>query len=80
MKNYLQNKKAWYFLAGLAIGTIGFKMLKSKTAKRFYTNVIAHVMKFKSDVEASFEKMKEDAQDICYESKELCEKKESAQD
>lgn len=76
--NYLKNTKTRYFLAGFALGTVGIKVLKSKPAREFYTNVLAQGMKLKANAETALEKMKEDAEDICYESKEFCKKDETA--
>jgi len=70
MKNILKNEKAMIFVGGIAAGTLGMKVLKSKGAKKLFVNTLANGMKLQQDAQQLFETMKEDAEDICYEARE----------
>lgn len=64
-------KSANLFAAGLALGTVGLKMLTSKDAKKVYANVVAaglrakeSVMQIAEKVQASSGSILADAQEI----------------
>lgn len=69
MNNILKNEKAMIFLGGVAAGTLGVKVLKSKAAKKLYVTTLANGMKIQQDAQQLFETMKEDAEDICFEAR-----------
>ena len=69
MNNILKNEKAMIFLGGVAAGTLGAKVLKSKAAKKFYVTTLANGMKIQKDAQELFESMKEDAEDLCFEAR-----------
>lgn len=69
MNNIFKNEKAMIFLGGVAAGTLGAKVLKSKCAKKFYVSTLANGMKLQQDAQQLFETMKEDAEDMCFEAR-----------
>lgn len=69
MNNILKNEKAMIFLGGVAAGTLGVKVLKSKAAKKLYVTTLANGMKIQQDAQELFESMKEDAEDLCFEAR-----------
>jgi IMP cyclohydrolase len=69
MNNILKNEKAMIFLGGVAAGTIGAKVLKSKAAKKLYVSTLANGIKLQQDAQQLFETMKEDAEDMCCEAR-----------
>lgn len=69
MNNILKNEKAMIFLGGVAAGTLGVKVLKSKAAKKLYVTTLANGMKIQQDAQQLFETMKEDAEDLCFEAR-----------
>ena len=50
-------KSANLFAAGLALGTVGLKMLTSKDAKKVYANVVAAGLRAKERVMQTAEKV-----------------------
>lgn len=50
-------KSANLFAAGLALGTVGLKMLTSKDAKKVYANVVAAGLRAKESVMQTAEKV-----------------------
>jgi hypothetical protein len=67
MKNMLEKEKSLILVGGVLIGTLGLKLLGSKAAKKLYVKTLAGGMKIKNDAQHLFEKIKEDAEDMCYE-------------
>ena len=66
-------KSANLFAAGLALGTVGLKMLTSKDAKKVYANVVAAGLRAKETVLATTEKVQASASDILAEAQEINE-------
>lgn len=60
---------------GVALGTLGVKILKSDEAKKVYTNATAKVLRAKDCVMTAVSHVKENAEDIVADAKEINEKK-----
>ena len=69
MKDLLKNKTVLSFVGGIAATIAGAKFLKSDKARTMAVNSLASGMKLKDDAMATYETIKEDAKDICYEAK-----------
>ena len=63
------------FAAGVLFGTAGIKVLSSKDAKKFYTNVTAAVLRAKECVMQTVTKVQENAGDIYEEAKQINEER-----
>ncbi len=72
MKNIFKNDKVCFFAIGALAATAGVKFLKSKTFRNGCVKTIAGGMKLRDDAASTFTKMKEEAQDICYDAR-MCE-------
>ena len=70
MDNLIKNEKTLLVAGGVLLGTLGLKLLKSETARKFYVSTLANGMKLQKDAQHMFETMKEEAEDMCYEAQE----------
>lgn len=66
-------KSANLFAAGLALGTVGLKILTSKDAKKVYANVVAAGLRAKDSVLATADKVQASSSDILAEANEINE-------
>ncbi len=66
-------KKVGLFAGGVLFGTAGLKILSSKDAKKLYTNVTAAVLRAKECVVTAATKVKENADDIYADAKQINE-------
>ena len=66
-------KSANLFAAGLALGTVGLKMLTSKDAKKVYTNVVAAGLRAKESVMQTAEKVQASSGSILADAQEINE-------
>ncbi len=66
-------KSANLFAAGLALGTVGLKVLTSKDAKKVYANVVAAGIRVKDSVLATADKVQASTSDILAEAQEINE-------
>ena len=66
-------KKIGLVAGGIAAGTIGVKILKSNCAKKLYTNTTAAALRSKECVMTGVTKVKENADDIVADAKDLNE-------
>ena len=64
-----KNEKFLWFLAGTAAATLGVKALKSRKARDLAVQVLAKGMKLQQEAKVTFQNMKEEATDICYDAK-----------
>ena len=66
MFNFNQNnlKNANLFAAGLALGTVGLKVLTSKDAKKVYAGIVAAGLRAKETVLETAEKVQASASDV----------------
>ena len=75
MFNFNQNnlKNANLFAAGLALGTVGLKVLNSKDAKIVYAGIVAAGLRAKETVLETAEKVQASASDVLAEAQEINE-------
>ncbi|MBE6080040.1 MAG: hypothetical protein E7204_04230 [Veillonella sp.] len=66
-------KHANLFAAGLALGTVGLKMLTSKDAKKVYANVVAAGLRAKESVMQTAEKVQASSGSILADAQEINE-------
>ncbi len=69
-------KNANLFAAGLALGTVGLKVLTSKDAKKVYANIVAAGLRAKDSVLATADKVQASSTDILAEANEINEKRD----
>lgn len=77
---WITSKKVLSFLGGVATATIGVKILKSAPVRNAAVKTIAAGMKLQQDAMSTFEAMKEDAQDLCYEARQQAEAAEETEE
>ena len=70
--------KVGLFVAGLAFGTAGIKILTSKDAKKVYTNCTAAVLRAKETVMNTVTTVQENAEDIYEGAKQINEERAEA--
>ena len=66
-------KSANLFAAGLALGTVGLKMLTSKDAKKVYANVVAAGLRAKESAMQTAEKVQASSGSILADAQEINE-------
>ena len=71
--DYLKNEKLLCFAGGIFAATYGVKALKSDKTRKACVNGLAKCMKLQNEAKATFQTMKEEAQDICYDAKQAAE-------
>ena len=69
-------KNANLFAAGLALGTLGLKILTSNEAKKVYANSVAAGLRAKDSVLATADKVQASSTDILAEANEINEKRD----
>ena len=69
-------KNANLFAAGLALGTLGLKILTSNDAKKVYANIVAAGLRAKDSVLATADKVQASSTDILGEANEINEKRD----
>ena len=69
MKDFFKKPTVLSFIGGVAATVVGTKFLKSSTARKIAVNSIASGLKLKDDAVSTYETIREDAQDLCYEAK-----------
>ncbi len=67
--------KAGLFVGGVLFGTAGLKILGSRDAKKAYTHVTAAVLRAKDGVMTTATTIRENADDILADAKEINEKR-----
>lgn len=68
-------KHANLFAAGLALGTVGLKVLTSKDAKKVYANVVAAGIRAKDSIMQTAEKVQASSDSILADAQEINEKR-----
>jgi hypothetical protein len=68
-------KKAVIFAGGVLFGTAGMKILGSKDAKKVYTETAAAALRAKDCVMETADRVRENADDILADAKEINEKR-----
>ena len=76
----LNTKHSGLFAAGVVFGTAGIKVLSSKDAKKLYTNCTAAVLRAKDCVMKTVSKVRENAEDIYAEAKQINEDRAAAEE
>ena len=74
-RNNQNLKNANLFAAGLALGTVGLKILTSDDAKKVYAGVLAAGIRAKDCVMETVEKVQAGATDLLVEAQEINEKR-----
>ena len=69
-------KNANLFAAGLALGTLGLKILTSNDAKKVYANIVAAGLRAKDSVLATADKVQASSTEILAEANEINEKRD----
>lgn len=69
----LKNEKLLCFVGGVAAATYGVKVLKSDKTRKVCVTGLAKCMRLKNDAQAALQNMKEEAEDICYDAKQVAE-------
>ena len=64
------------FVGGVAAAVVGSKVLKSPKARELCVAGMAKGMKLQQDAQVTFQNMREDAQDLCYEAKAKAQEEE----
>ncbi len=72
--------KLGIFAGGVLFGTAGIKLLSSKDAKKVYTHTTAAALRAKESVMTAVTSIKENADDILADAKEINEKRVVAED
>ena len=70
-------KKIALFVGGTVFGSLGFKVLKSREAKKVYVHTTAAALRAKESVMTDVTKARESCGDILAEAKELNEQKKA---
>ena len=73
-------KKFGAFAGGVLFGTAGLKILSSKDAKKVYTHTTAAVLRAKECVMTTATNIKENAEDILADAKEINEERAAAEE
>ena len=64
-----KNDKLWCGIAGAAVAIVGGKILKAPKTRELAVSGIAKGMKLHADAKSTFQSMKDDAADLCYDAK-----------
>ena len=72
-------KKIGLFAAGVLFGTAGIKLLGSKDAKRAYAHTTAAALRAKEDVLKTVTAVREGAEDVYADAKEINERRAEAE-
>ena len=70
MLKCFKNEKLWYAVGGAAAMVIGKKIITAKKTRELAVSGLAKGMKLQKDAKATFQNMKDEAQDICCDAKE----------
>ncbi len=65
-----KNEKLWCGVAGAAIALAGGKILKAKKTRELAVSALAKGMKFTEDAKSTFQSMKDEAADLCYDAQQ----------
>ena len=67
---YFKNERFLCFVGGIAAATLGVKALKSDKTRDLCVKGIAKGMKLQKDAQETFQNMKEEASDICFDAQQ----------
>lgn len=68
-RKWYRNEKLWCVVGGFAGAIIGKKILTADCTRKAAVSGIAKGMKLKADANKTFQNMKDEASDICYDAK-----------
>ena len=68
--DYLKNEKLLCFAGGIFAATYGVKASKSDKTRKTCVKALAKCMKLQSEAKQTFQNMKDEAEDICYDAKQ----------
>ena len=71
-----EHKHALIFVGGIAAGLIGKHIIESETTKKVAARGMAKVLMAKSEAEEAFQDMKDEAEDINVEAREIKKEKQ----
>lgn len=69
-------KKGSLFMGGLLFGTAGLRLLSSKEAKNIYAHTLAKSFKIKDEIDASVSTIKQHADDVYENAKDIYNQEE----
>ena len=72
-------KKSGVFAGGVLFGSLGLKLLASKEAKHVYAKTVATSYKLKDGIDATVSTVKQHADDVLEEAKDLYAEEKNAQ-
>ncbi|EEW36408.1 hypothetical protein HMPREF0444_1756 [Granulicatella adiacens ATCC 49175] len=72
-------KKSGVFAGGVLFGSLGLKLLASKEAKHVYAKAVATSYKLKDGIDATVSTVKQHADDVLEEAKDLYAEEKNAQ-
>lgn len=72
-------KKSGVFAGGVLFGSLGLKLLASKEAKHVYAKAVATSYKLKDGIDATVSTVKQHADDVLEEAKDLYAEEKSAE-
>lgn len=75
MFEWLKKEKTLYFIGGAVAGLAGLKVLKAKKTREITVQTIAKGMTLKDELMEEIANIREEADDICNEAKEVAQKK-----
>ena len=70
---FITDKKTLSFLGGVLAATCGVKALKSDKTRKMCVNGLAKCIKLTNEAQETFKNMKEEAEDICYDAKQVAQ-------
>lgn len=71
MYDFLTSKRAISFYSGILVTIIGGKLLKTDTVRKMTVNTVAKGIMIKDSVLEEYNNIKDEAEDICNEAKEV---------
>lgn len=71
--DFVKSEKVLYFVGGVLAATYGVKTIKSEKTRKACVSGLAKCMKLQKDAQVTFQNMKEEAEDICYDAKNEAE-------
>ncbi len=69
MWNCFKNQKLWCAIGGAAAVIVGKKIVTSPKTRKIAVSGLAKGMKLQNDAKETFQNMKDEAADICYDAK-----------
>lgn len=80
MKDFKFMKEIICFAGGILFGTAGIKILSSKDAKKAYVHTVAAGLRMKESVKDTVNNIRENAEDVMAEAKQINDERACAED